>query len=503
MRNNEEIKQNTCVIRLIERGQALLGVGTTKPGFVSICGVFLKHFRISKTTFTTSQRILFVKAGSISLISIIAGLIVIHPKNLVVFTQLCLMILLQIPLHELAHYLVAKWFFEANWDTEIRSLEKPLTKREQKFINKYLAPRFGFNSFYGIESLKIVPAIFLQELNYTGAQFACILLAGPIVDFLLATVYITAGLALGPRTLLGFFSTQVMSNYGVVIFLTWAGAYVVRKLDLGKFRFSRVKRNACNRFLMGSWYLGEAVLDEQGQLITDNQPGQEQGLTRLQYLFAKLKEGTISETEFDFLLEAIYAANPPLSKLVRIGTLLQLLNDGEPLTGSQLSGLTTAIGNVEKSLKVHGIVVQMNDPVYLGLKLAALESGINPSTVEIQNLLTKIKSILGVSKKVPYFIAGGTLILFMDGSHIRPGRKAALQSSQEFGKLIHIRNVTKERQSFKGRETIQVGIAKMQASEGSDYSRELAHAEVLWDMVQYTYPDLPKNHPSKKVAERS
>jgi hypothetical protein len=401
------------------------------------------------------------------------------------------------PLHELAHYLVAKRFFDANWGTEIRCLEKPLTKRELGFMNKYLAPRFGFNAFYGIKSLKIVPAIFLQELNYTGAQFATIVLAGPIVDFSLAAVYITAGLALGPKTVLGFFSTQIMSYYGVAIFLTWAGACIIKKLDLGQFRYSRVKRNACNRFLMGSWYLGEAVLDEQGQLITDNQPGQKLGISRLQYLFEKLKKEAISKTEFDFLLEAIYAANPPLAKLVRIGTLLQLLNDGETLTGSQLAELAKEIGNVEKSLKVHGSVVQMNDPVYLGLELAALGSGVNPSTVEIQNVLTKIKRILEVSSNVPYFVAGGTLILFMDGRHIKPGRKAVLQASQEFGKLIRIRNVTKERQSFKGRKTIQVGIAKMQASEGADYSRELAHAEVLWDMVQYTIPESPKNRPSK------
>jgi hypothetical protein len=254
---------------------------------------------------------------------------------------------------------------------------------------------------------------------------------------------------------------------------------------------------------MGSWYLSKAVLDEQGQLIADNQPGQELEISRLQYLFEKLKKETISRTEFDFLLEAIYAANPPLSKLARIGTLLQLLNDDRPLTGSQLSELETEIGNVEKSLKVHGSVVQMNDPVYLGLELAALGKGINPSTVEIQNVLTKIKRILGNSNKVPYFVAGGTLILFMDGSHIRPGGKTALQSSQEFGKLILIRDVTRERQSFKGRKTIQVGIAKMQASEGSDYSRELAHAEVLWDMVQDTIPESPKNSPGKKVVERS
>jgi hypothetical protein len=486
MKSNKEIKQNTFAIRLVEWGQALLGGGLFTPGCAPISSASLKLFRIFKTNSSTSQRVLFVKVGSLSLIAIIAGLIIVHPENLVVFTQLCFMILLQMPLHELAHYLVAKRFFDANWGAEINCSKKTLTKLEIEFVNKYLAPRFGFNAFYGIESLKMVPAIFLQELNYTGAQFALILVAGPIVDFLLATVYITAGLALGPRTLLGFFSTQVMLNYGVAIFLTWAGAYVVRKLDLGKFRYSRVKRNACNRFLMGSWYLGEAVLDEQGQLITDNQPGQEQGLTRLQYLFAKLKEGTISQTEFDFLLEAIYAANPPLSKLVRIGTLLQLLNDSEPLTGSQLAGLTTAIGNVEKSLKVHGSVVKMNTPVYFGLKLAALGSRINPSTVEIQNILTRIRWILGASFKVPYFVAGGTLILSMEGSHIRPGGIAALQSSPEFGKLIRIRSLTRERQSFKGRKTIQVGIAKMRAPEGSDYSKELAHAAMLWDMIHDT-----------------
>jgi hypothetical protein len=91
----------------------------------------------------------------------------------------------------------------------------------------------------------------------------------------------------------------------------------------------------------------------------------------------------------------------------------------------------------------------------------------------------------------------------MNGSHIRPGGKAALQSSQEFGKLIRIREVSRERQSFKGRKTLQVGIAKMQASEGADYSRELAHAEVLWDMVQNTIPEPRKNRPSKKVVEKS
>ena len=503
MRSNKEAKQNTFVIRLVERGQTLLGVGSKASGFAPICSDFLKRFRISKANFSTSQRILFVKVGSISLIAIIACLIVANPENLVVFTQLGLMILLQMPLHELAHYLVAKRFFDANWDTEISCSKTNLTKLELKFVNKYLAPRFGFNAFYGIESLKIVPAIFLQELNYTGAQYAIIVLAGPIVDFSFAAVYITAGLALGPKTVLGFFSTQVMSHYGVAIFLTWAGAYVVKKLDLGQFRYSRVKRNACNRFLMGSWYLGEAVLDEQGQLITDNQPGQGLGIYRLQYLFDKLKKETISRTEFDFLLEAIYAANPPLAKLVRIGTLLQILNDGEPLTGSQLSELETEIGNVEKSLKVHCHVVQMNDPVYLGLELAAIGSGINPFTEEIQSVLTKMKRILGISYKVPYFVAGGTLILFMDGSHIRSGGITALQASQEFGKLIRIREVSQERQSFKGRKTIQVGIAKMQASEGADYSRELAHAEVLWDMLQDTIPEPRKNRPSMKVVERS
>ena len=225
-----------------------------------------------------NKQIFFVKFVTLSLLAVIVGLTIAYPANLAILAQLGLMILFQMPLHELAHYMVAKWFYDENEAAEIRRLQESRTEAESEFVDKYLVPRFGFNAFYGIESLKIIPAIFIQELNYTGKQFAFITLAGPIVDFSLATIYITLGLVLGPMTLLGFFSTQTMLHFGVLTILTWTGAFALKKLDLGQFRYSRMKRNAYNRFLVGLWYLGEAVLDEQEQLILDKQPGQVVGV---------------------------------------------------------------------------------------------------------------------------------------------------------------------------------------------------------------------------------
>ena len=433
----------------------------------------------------SKKRIFFVKFATLSLLAMIVGLTIAHPANLAIFAQLGLLILFQMPLHESAHYLVAKWFYDENEAAEIRCLQKSSTEAESEFVNKYLAPRFGFNAFYGIESLKIIPAIFIQELNYTGKQFAFITLAGPIVDFSLATIYITFGLALGPMTLLGFFSTQTMLHFGVLTILTWTGAFALKKLDLGQFRYSRVKRNAYNRFLVGLWYLGEAVLDEQGQLILDKQPGQVVGVSRLCYLFEKLKNGTISKMELDLLIEAVIAGNPPLAKLAHICGLLQRLNIDKTLTNSQLTELETEIGNVEKSLKVHKIIARMNDPVYFGFDLVATGHGVNSSTFEIQNLLGKMKEELGTSHEVPYFVAGGKLIFIMESRRSRPKETAAIQTSLEFGDCcMQVREVRQERQAFKGRKTIQVGIAKMQAPADTDYSRELAHAEVLWDMIK-------------------
>ncbi|MCK5229317.1 MAG: hypothetical protein KAR13_03575 [Desulfobulbaceae bacterium] len=432
-----------------------------------------------------NKQIFFVKFVTLSLLAVIVGLTIAYPANLAILAQLGLMILFQMPLHELAHYMVAKWFYDENEAAEIRRLQESRTEAESEFVDKYLVPRFGFNAFYGIESLKIIPAIFIQELNYTGKQFAFITLAGPIVDFSLATIYITLGLVLGPMTLLGFFSTQTMLHFGVLTILTWTGAFALKKLDLGQFRYSRVKRNAYNRFLVGLWYLGEAVLDEQGQLILDKQPGQTVGRqSRLYYLFEKLKNGTISKIELDLLIEAVIAANPPQARLARVGRLLQRLNIDKTLTDSQLTELETEIGNVEKALKVHKIVARMNDPVYFGLDLVATGHGVNSSAFEVQNLLGKMKGKLGASHEVPYFVAGGKLIFIMESSLIMPGGMAALQTSREFGNYIHVREVRQERQAFKGRKTIQVGIAKMQAPAGTDYSRELAHAEVLWDMIK-------------------
>ncbi|MCK5193478.1 MAG: hypothetical protein KAQ71_06690 [Desulfobulbaceae bacterium] len=96
-----------------------------------------------------------------------------------------------------------------------------------------------------------------------------------------------------------------------------------------------------------------------------------------------------------------------------------------------------------------------------------------------------MKGELGTSHEVPYFVAGGKLIFIMESRRSRPKGTAALQTSLEFGDCcMQVREVRQERQAFKGRKNIRVGIAKMQAPAGTDYSRELAHAEVLWDMIK-------------------
>ena len=102
-----------------------------------------------------NKRIFFVKFTTLSLLAVIVGLTIAHPANLAIFAQLGLMILFQMPLHELAHYMVAKWFYDENEAAEIRRLQESSTEAESEFVNKYLAPRFGFNAFYGVESLKL------------------------------------------------------------------------------------------------------------------------------------------------------------------------------------------------------------------------------------------------------------------------------------------------------------------------------------------------------------
>lgn len=485
MRKNKPVEQKSFVCRLIAMRQTVLGAVSKIGGTGPIIRSLFNRFQTAQESkiFVIPRKFIF-RICMLLLLALLVGLNIANPMNLAVVAQLGIMILLPIPLHELAHYLVAKRFYNANKTSEIRFPQVPSTEAESEFVKKYLTPRFGFNTFYGIKSLKIIPAIFLQELNYTGRQFAIIAIAGPIFDFTLAAIYIITGLALGPMTLLGFFSTQVMLYFGVLTILAWAGVYAAQKLDLGQFRYSRIKRNAYNRFLMGLFYLGEAVLDGQGQLILDNGPGQAVGVSRLLYLFEKLKNETISTTELDLLIEAVIAANPPLSKLACIGTMLQSINKREIIPTNQMTKLETEIQDVEKALNVHGIVARMNAPVYFGLDFVALRHGVNSSTLKIQNLLELMKEKLGIFSHVPYFVAGGKLIIIIEISQMIPKRVAGLRAEREFGGFIQAREVHQERKAFRGRKSLQVGIAKMYAPVGKDYSRELAHAEVLWNMIK-------------------
>ncbi len=450
-------------------------------------------FRSNETnTPSVSKRKLSALVTLILLLAIIAFLIVLSPNLLKVYAQLGLIILFQILLHELAHYSVALKFYNDNVVEEMKRLHGPPTETESDFLYKYIAPRFGFNAFNGIKSLKFVPAIFIQELNYTGSQFALITLAGPVVDFSLAAIYIIIGILLGPMDLLGFFNTQILIYYGTLTILIWPVAYFAKKLDFGQYRYSSVKRNASNRFLMGAWYLDEAVLDEMGQLTLNNQPGKSMSITRLHYLFEKIKANSISKTELELLIEAVIAANPPLARLARTGTLLQKLYSSEVFNESKMAELETEIGNVEKAFNAHKIVVQMDEPVYIGLDLIPIDNGVNTSRLDVQYLLGQLKENLGISHKVPYMLAGGKLFCFIEKKHIKQERISALLLHHKFDNLIQVREVHENRQSFKGRKTIQVGIAKMHASESADFSRELAHAEVLWDMVRTHNNAFPK-----------
>ena len=153
-----------------------------------------------------------------------------------------------------------------------------------------------------------------------------------------------------------------------------------------------------------------------------------------------------------------------------------------------LADLEAEIGNVEKALQVHKTVARMNTPVYIGLDFAAMGHGVHVSVERIQALLAGMKKDLGISEKVSYLTGGGKLILVIEKNEIPPGGIAALLASRGFGAFTRVREVNREQEAFEGRRMIQVGVAKMQAPEGEDYSRELAHAEVLWDMMRPVPP---------------
>ena len=423
-----------------------------------------------------------------SLVAVIVGSIILRPESLGVLAQCGLMTLLQIPLHEFAHYLVARKFYQQNMADEIQGVQKPLTARESAFVKTYLAPRFGLNLFYGIDSLKVVPAIFIQELNYTGRQMALITSAGPLVDISMALIYITVGIVLGPRTFFGFLTTQTMIYFSVITIVIWGVAYLIKALDLGKYRYSVAKRNASNRFLMGAWYLEEAILDEEGQLTVDDQPGHRAGMSRLRYLLEQVRRRQISAMNLEILIEAFVAANPPLARLVRAGVLAQQLAVETTLRQGMLAELEAEIINAEKALEAHKAIAWMKTPVYIGLDLVAMGYGVHVSGDRIQTLLGRMKKRLGVPGNVSFVTGGGKLILVAEKAEIAPGGIASLLASRDFGDFIRVRRVNRERTAFEGRRTIQVGIARMKAPEGVDFSRELAHAEVLWDMIRPVAP---------------
>ena len=122
--------------------------------------------------------------------------------------------------------------------------------------------------------------------------------------------------------------------------------------------------------------------------------------------------------------------------------------------------------------------------VYFGFDLVAAGYGVNVSSLKIQILLGIMKEKLGISDHVPYLVAGGKLIFILEKSQVDSGRVEKMRMEKEFEGSLEVKEIHEKRELFRGRQRIQVGIAKMSVPGDNDFSRELAHAEMLWDMIK-------------------